>query len=83
MNRWWYFTDPVQDKPSVSLTMGIVSSLILITAGILQIAGKTSGIGPFMEMFWGSWALYFGRRLGMNGKNFESSKEEKEEKPNE
>lgn len=74
---WLYFTDPVQDKPSVSLTMGIVASFILIVVGILQVAGKVNSTGPFTEMFWGSWALYFGRRMKFGGKDYEASKDEK------
>lgn len=73
---WLYFTDPVTDKPSVSLTMGIIASAILIVAGVLQVLGKTQGVGPFMEMFWGSWALYFGRRLSFAGKDYSSTKTE-------
>jgi hypothetical protein len=39
--------------------------------------GKVNNVGPFSEMFWGAWALYFGRRFNMAGKSFEATKEEK------
>lgn len=71
-----WVTDPVTKNKSVSLTMLMLSGVLIITFGILQIFGKVQSVGPFDNMFWSSAALYFGRRLGINGKNYSADKTE-------
>lgn len=62
---------------SVSLTLSVLMTIITTTLGIAQALGKIQSLGPFLEMFWSSWALYLGRRLNINGKSFSADKAEK------
>jgi hypothetical protein len=71
--------DPVTKIESVSLTLSMVISFFTISLGVLQAFNKINNTGPFLEMFWSSWALYLGRRINLNGKIFSSEKEEKNE----
>jgi hypothetical protein len=81
--KFWQ-NDPNTKLPSVSLTLGLIATILLTTSGILQVLGHVNNVGPFTEMFWGAWALYFGRRFNIGGKQFTSEKaEELEKKVNE
>lgn len=72
-----YSKDPKTGEPSVSLTVLWVSIVYLITMGVLQAMGKVDATGSAMEFFGISSALYFGRRVNLNGKTY--SEDEKEE----
>lgn len=68
--------DPKTKEKSVSFTMLVIALISLVSAGILQVMGKTDTTGPFAELLYTSTALYFGRRLKVSGKDYESKKEE-------
>lgn len=72
-----WIKDPVTKLESVSLTLSVVISFFTIILGVLQAFDKITTTGPFLEMFWSSWALYLGRRFSLNGKVYTSEKAEK------
>jgi hypothetical protein len=74
MNFWQ--NDPVTGLPSVSLTLALFATLALTVSGVLNMYGTIQTVGPFTEMFYSGWALYFGRRFNVNGKVFSSDKAE-------
>lgn len=55
--------DPKNGKASVSLTMMLIAFLIALSAAGLDMAGKVKGTSVILEIFWGTTALYFGRKL--------------------
>ncbi len=57
-----WVVDPETKKPSVSLTLLVVSVILFVGLGVLDILGKIKGIGVFSELFFTATALYFGRR---------------------
>jgi hypothetical protein len=75
MKMLWLI-DPKTKEESVSLTLAIFCTFLLTGAGIAQVLGKINTLGPFVEMFFSSWALYFGRRFSVNGKSYSSDKAE-------
>ena len=64
-------------RPSVSLTLLVISFLLLVVVGALQIAGVINNTGVFTELFYSSSCLYFSRSLNIGGKTFTSSEAEK------
>lgn len=71
-----WITDPKTKESSVSLTILILFTVCNVVAAFLQVFGKVSTVSVFPEMFYSSVALYFGRRLSINGKAFTSEKAE-------
>lgn len=73
-----YIQDPISKQPSVSLTNLTLSTIFLLVAAGLDLAGKVKGTSIALEYFGVSAALYFSRRINVNGKSFtaESEKEE-------
>ncbi len=67
-----FFSDPKDGKPSVSLTILVVSFILLIIAGGLEIFEVTKSTGPFMELVLSAFALYFGRRFSFKGQSYSS-----------
>jgi positive regulator of sigma E activity len=61
-----WVVDPETKKPSVSLTLLVVSVILFVGLGILDVLGKIKGIGVFSEFMFTAVALYFGRRLDFN-----------------
>lgn len=59
-----FIVDPKDDKPSVSLTILILSVVSVMTAFGLHIAGKVEGTSISLEFFGIAASLYFGRRFG-------------------
>lgn len=57
-----WIVDPVNNKPSVSLTNLVVSILFLLVAGSLDLAGRVKNPSIAWEYFATSSVLYFGRR---------------------
>jgi hypothetical protein len=57
--------DPKNDQPSVSLALLMISTLVVLTALGLDIAGKIKSeqTGAALEFFFGCASLYFGRRI--------------------
>lgn len=77
--RLAFVEDPVTNKPSVSLTNLVLSILFLLVAGGLDLAGITKGTSIALEYFGVSSALYFSRRINLNGRNFAAEGEKKDE----
>lgn len=75
---WW--DDPVTKIKSASLTLVVWSFIVLVAVGVLQVFGKVSTTGPFLELFITCAALYFGRRVTFKGQVFASEKTEGENK---
>jgi len=70
-----FVVDPLTDKPSVSLTNLVISVLFLLVASGLDLAGKVKDTSSAVEYFGISSALYFGRRININGRDFSSESE--------
>jgi hypothetical protein len=71
-----YIQDPITKQPSVSLTNLVISLVFLLVAGGLDLAGKVKGTSIALEYFGVSAALYFSRRINVNGKSFTAEREE-------
>lgn len=56
-----YLKDPKNDKPSVSLTMTMVTGLTALGFCINTAIG--GNLDPLMNLFYATAALYFGRRI--------------------
>ena len=84
LKKLWILDPEHSNRLSVSLTIMVVSILILVITGILQIFDLVKTTGPFMEFTYSSMALYFGRKLSSKGNIFSAEKaqqiEEKIEK---
>lgn len=61
-----WISDPKDNKPSVSLTLLIISFLLVIGAVILEVLGKIDTTSISAEIFFGCAATYFGRRISFN-----------------
>jgi hypothetical protein len=72
-----YIQDPISKQPSVSLTNLVLSTVFLLVAAGLDLAGKVKGTSIALEYFGVSAALYFSRRINVNGKSFTAESEEK------
>lgn len=72
-----YIQDPISKLPSVSLTNLVISLIFLLVAGGLDLAGKVKGTSIALEYFGVSAALYFSRRININGKGFTAESEQK------
>jgi predicted permease len=59
-----WLLDPKDKKPSVSLTLLVISVLALIIVGSLEIMNKINTTSIFEQFFYTQVALYFGRRSG-------------------
>jgi hypothetical protein len=73
-----FIQDPITKKPSVSLTNLAISILFLLVAASLDLAGKVKNTSVALEYFGVSSALYFSRRINLNGREFSSESEKKE-----
>lgn len=74
-----WMIDPKTKEASVSLTILIISLILLIIAGGLQVAKVVESVSIFPEMFYSSLALYFGRKMNVSNKLFSSEKAEQVE----
>ena len=79
LNKLWVLDPQHKGKPSVSLTIMVISIIILITVGVMQVLDMVKSTGPFLEFTYSSMALYFGRKLNIGSKIFSSDKAEKVE----
>lgn len=71
-----FIQDPITKLPSVSLTNLIISILFLLVAAGLDLAGKVKGTSIALEYFGVSAALYFSRRINVNGREMSAEREE-------
>ena len=58
-----WINHPHTKDPSVSLTLMVVSVVLFIGLGILDVLGKIKGIGVFHEFLYATMGLYFGRKF--------------------
>jgi hypothetical protein len=74
-----FVLDPITKKASVSLTKLVISILFLLVSAALDLAGKVRDTSIALEYFGVSSALYFSRRININGRSFSSESEQKNE----
>lgn len=74
-----FVLDPITKKASVSLTNLVISILFLLVAAAMDLAGKVKDTSIALEYFGISSALYFSRRVNINGRSFSSESEQKNE----
>jgi len=67
-----FVLDPATKKPSVSLTNLMISTVFLLVAAGLDLSGKVKDTSIALEYFGVSSALYFSRRISINGREFTS-----------
>lgn len=79
LDKLW-IVDPYTGHKSVSLTILAISFIATLIAGALHMAGTVASTSIFTEMMYSACALYFGRKLNINNKNFSSEKAEQVEK---
>lgn len=77
LNKLWILDPANKQKPSISLTLLIISVIFVIITGTMQVLDMVKSTGPFLEMMYSFVALYFGRRFTFNDKKFSSEKAEK------
>lgn len=75
-----FILDPLTKQPSVSLTNLAISILFLLVSASLDLAGKVKDTSIAVEYFGISSALYFSRRMTINGRTYSSEREEENEK---
>ncbi len=61
-------------KRNTSFSLLLISFVLLVVCGVLQVADRVKSVGPFMELFLTCGGLYFGRSFI---KSRVDSKEEK------
>lgn len=71
-----FIQDPITKLPSVSLTNLVISIVFLLIAASLDLTGKVKGTSIALEYFGVSSALYFSRRINVNGRNFTAERED-------
>lgn len=71
-----FVQDPITKLPSVSLSNLVISIFFLLIAAGLDLAGKVKGTSIALEYFGVSAALYFSRRINVNGRSFTAEREE-------
>jgi hypothetical protein len=76
LSKLWIL-DPIgKNKPSVSLTIMVISIIFLLVTGTMQVLDMVKTTGPFLEFTYSSMALYFGRRFTFGDKKYTSEKVE-------
>lgn len=68
-----FIEDPKSGQQSVSLTVLILSTLVVLVAFGLNIAGVVDSTSISLEFFAISASLYFGRNMGINGRTYTAS----------
>lgn len=68
-----YLKDPSTDKPSVSLTIFIISFVLVAGFSIAHMFGQGNEPDSLLDLFYACAALYFGRRLNIGNKTFSSN----------
>lgn len=65
-----YLTDPITKEKSVTLTFAVVSFLFVLGFAVANALEYSKEPGALMDLFYACAALYFGRRVNLNGKIF-------------
>lgn len=66
-------------KDNVSVSFTLISFLLIVGTGLLQVFGKVESTGPFMELFGTCCGLYWGRRGVDAFVNYQKEKAKKSE----
>lgn len=74
-----YLTDPKTKEKSVSLTFLVVSFVLFSGFSAAGAFGYVKEINSLSELFYACAALYFGRRVKVGTKTFETKQETKNE----
>lgn len=61
--------DPVTDLASLSFSLTVVSFVYAAVLIGLNVSGQVENVSYAMELFYASAALYFGKSLGVKGRN--------------
>lgn len=72
-----WLIDPKNNHKSVSLTLLIISFMVLVVVGLLDVFRVVESVGVFLELFLSTGALYFGRTMVFNNKKYGTEKAEK------
>lgn len=72
-----YLTDPKSDKKSVSLTFLVISFFLFAGISVGSAFDLVNDVDALSELFYACAALYFGRRVQVNTKNFNVDQETK------
>lgn len=78
MQLW--LKDPKDSKPSVSLTLMVISFVALLAASTFHLAKLTENTSSLTELFMTTCGLYFGRRIQLKSGNALEAKAESESK---
>jgi len=65
-----WIMDPKTRKQSISLTLLVITFILLIILGVLQVFDIIKVLGPFKELFYATIGLYWGRRLKIANKEY-------------
>lgn len=60
-----FLTKDKNGGQSISRLLMLLSFLILVILGILNVLGKVKDVGIFENLFWSTAGLYFGRRINL------------------
>ena len=74
-----WLIDPSTGKPSVSLTLLIISFMALVIASGLHLKQLTNNTSSLLELFYACASLYFGRRLSFSNGSSKTDLNGKEE----
>jgi hypothetical protein len=66
-----FIVDPKTNERSVSLTLMLCSFIIAVVAASLDMAGVVKSTSVSLELFWGTSALYFGRKWSARGQEID------------
>ena len=70
-----YLTDPKDGQKSVTLTFVVIAFLLFAGFACAGALGYAKDVNSLSELFYASAALYFGRRVKVGNKIFETGKE--------
>lgn len=66
-----WINSPTDGKPSVSLSLMIISFAVAMVISILQVFKAVESGGMCLEIFYATSALYFGNKFTARGKSIE------------
>lgn len=69
-----YLTDPKNGQKSVTLTFVVIAFLLFAGFACAGALGYAKEVNALSELFYASAALYFGRRVKVGNKTFETEK---------
>lgn len=60
-----FLTKDKNGEQSVSRTLLLISFILLVILGTLQVCGVVKDVGIFENLFWSTSGLYFGRKISL------------------